>query len=583
MHIQFHFQPLPSPLALTAPRTVLMAHTLDEVRPVLQAVEQATQAGAYAAGFVSYEAAPAFDPALAVRPAGNMPLAWFGIFDAATQAAPPHAAHGAAALDWQPLTTRAQYAADIATIRAAIAAGATYQVNYTLRLQAAFAGEPAALFQALHAAQPAPYSAYLDLGHFQILSLSPELFFHRRSHQITTRPMKGTAARGRWAADDDANAAQLAASAKERAENLMIVDLLRNDLGRIAQIGSVRVPDMYALERYPTVWQMTSTVTATERPGTTLGDVFAALFPCGSVTGAPKISTMQLIAALETQPRGVYCGAIGIVLPGGEAIFNVGIRTLVLDLEHQTATYGVGGGITIDSTAEGEYAEVVAKAALLREQSPNFALLETLRLTRGRYRLRGEHMQRFSASARYFDIPLDMTQAQAALDQAARAIPAGNTVAQRVRLLVSRQGDITTESVPILPVASGVQSVVLVPNAVRRADRFLYHKTTYRAAYEAARALHPHTFDVLLLNEDGEATEFTIGNLVVELDGRRWTPPIASGLLGGVLRAVLLRRGAIAERSLFEADVRRARRMWLINSVRGAVEVRLELADLPHL
>lgn len=568
----------------TRPTRVLIAERLDHVRPVLRAVQAATQAGQYAVGYVSYEAAPAFDPALVVYPDHHMPLAWFGLFDA-----PQHDHHRATGtvdlppLPWQPRTRRARYDRDIATIRSAIADGITYQLNYTLRLQAAFDGDPLALFRQLHAAQPAPYSAYLDLGRFCVLSLSPELFFDRRDGEIVTRPMKGTAPRGRWVAEDEERRAWLAASTKNRAENLMIVDLLRNDLGRIAQVGSVDVADLFAIERYPTVFQMTSTVTARERPHTTLEDIFAALFPCGSITGVPKVRTMQLIRDLEPSPREIYCGAIGIVEPGGNATFSVAIRTAWIDSQTAIATYGVGGGITWDSSAADEYAEAIAKAAVLRERLPPFELLETLRLKRGRYALLDGHLDRIVASARYFDIPLDRAKTRSALLQIAQSHAADRETQYRVRLRVDREGVIAIEITPHAPLPHDPQTVALARTPINREDRSLFHKTTHRAVYDQHRQHAPDVFDVLLWNEADELCEFTIGNLVLRLDGRLWTPPRSSGLLAGVFRNALLQRGTIAERVLRRDDLLRASEVWLINSVRGWVRVTLRDRDRQRL
>lgn len=561
----------PQSLCFRRPVATIVARRLDEVRPALLAAERAALAGCYAAGYVAYEAAPAFDPALTAHPGGELPLVWFGIFDAPDDA--PLAPEGSCTLGpWQPSVERATYDRRIAAIRTAIADGEVYQVNYTLRLRAALSGDDRALYWRLRQAQHARYGAYLDLGRFGIVSASPELFFERRGNQLLTRPMKGTAARGRTLAEDQQAAAWLAASAKDRAENLMIVDLLRNDLGRVAAIGSVAVPALFAIERYPTVWQMTSTVSATARPGVTLDDLFAALFPCGSVTGAPKPRTMQLIRALEEEPRGVYCGAIGLVRPGGDAIFNVAIRTVMLDRATGSAEYGVGGGITWDSTAAVEYAEMQAKAALLREDWPSFALLETLRLDGDGYALLERHLQRLLESAAYFGYPVTPAAARAALEQQRRTAGPGP---QRVRLLAAADGTLTTSAEPLAPPAASPQPVALAAAPVSRHDRFLFHKTTQRVVYEQHRAGHPGCFDVLLWNAESELTEFTTGNLVLELDRQRWTPPLDCGLLAGTLRAALLDEGLIAERVLHRADLLRATGIWLINSVRGWVPVQL--------
>ena len=562
----------PQRLCFREPIQVIAAHTLAEVRLALEAVAQAARAGRYAAGFVAYEAAPAFEPALRVRPpVGALPLLWFGVFDA-PQPAPALPPGPFALSEWQPTVSRTAYAAAIDTVREAIARGDTYQANYTMRLRAQFSGDDLAFYEQLRAAQAASYSAYLNLGRYRILSASPELFFHWDGAQLTSRPMKGTAPRGRWPAEDEAFATWLAASEKNRAENLMIVDLLRNDIGRVARVGSVAVPALFAIERYRTVHQMTSTITAQTRPGTDLASLFDALFPCGSITGAPKIETMKLLAKLEDTPRGVYCGAIGLVAPGGAATFNVAIRTVTLDTASGAAEYGVGGGITWDSTAADEYAEALLKAALLRERWPAFELLETLRLEYGDYALRERHTTRLAESARYFNIPLDLPAIDAALDAAARAAGPGMW---RVRLLVDQQGVPRAEHQPLPPAPAAPQPVRWSRTPVSASDRFLFHKTTHRTMYDTRRAEAPDAFDVLLWNEEEEATEFTIGNLVAEIAGQMFTPPLNCGLLPGTMRAELLARGEVRERVLTRAEVAAATRLWLVNSVRGWVPVQL--------
>jgi para-aminobenzoate synthetase/4-amino-4-deoxychorismate lyase len=350
----------------------------------------------------------------------------------------------------------------------------------------------------------------------------------------------------------------------------MIVDLLRNDLGRVALTGTVRASSLFKVERHPTVFQMTSAVGARLREGATLEEIFAALFPCGSVTGAPKVSTMRLISRLEGSPRGVYCGAVGLVGPGGAATFNVPIRTVVLDTFEGTAEYGTGGGVTWDSTPGGEYEEALEKARLLAEDPSEFELLETLRLEGGRYHLLEEHVARLEASARYFGFSVSEPRVREALAEHASAHSGGTP--RRVRLLVSREGGTRVESRE-LEETRGPRTVALARTPVDRRERFLYHKTTRRGVYESRRAERPGVFDVLLRNEEGELTEFTNGNLVVELEGRRWTPPRACGLLAGTLSGALLRAGEISERVMRPEDLGRASRCWFINGVRGWVEV----------
>lgn len=553
----------------TNPVEVVSAHTLEEVRPALRRVERAAAEGLYAVGFVAYEAAPAFDRALVVKQhPTDLPLLWFGLFESPSEIQP--AAGEFQVSEWAPSTNRVEYERNVEAVREAIARGDTYQVNYTVRLRAQFEGDDFAFYERLRAAQSMRFGAYVNAGRFRVLSASPELFFRRKGRRVETRPMKGTAARGRWKEEDEAAAARLRASEKERAENLMIVDLLRNDLGRVAETGAVRVEELFRVERYPTVWQMTSTVAATLREGVTLDELFAALFPCGSVTGAPKVSTSRFIAALEDSPRGVYCGAVGFVAPGGDAAFNVAIRTVVVDKETGRAVYGTGGGVTWDSTPGGEYTEALAKAKLLTEDAPDFELLETMRLDGSGYYLLEEHLARLEASAEYFDIPLNVADVREALARRAREEGDG---ARRVRLLVSRDGRVRVESAPLAELPRGPLRVALALTPLKKSDRFLCHKTTNRVQYETRRAEVPGVFDALLWNEEGELTEFTNGNVVVELEGKCWTPPRACGLLAGTFRAELLRRGEVAERVLTKDDLARSTRVWFVNGVRGRVEV----------
>jgi para-aminobenzoate synthetase / 4-amino-4-deoxychorismate lyase len=560
---------------------VVQAWRVEEVITALCAVEHAVEEGRHAAGFVAYEAAPAFDPALVVRDADPaLPLLWFGVFEERRKAGSPAEDAGRFSLgEWLATVPPEEYRGHVARIRDWIEAGDTYQVNHTLRLRADFAGDPETLYRRLCRAQAAAFCAHLDLGSHVVVSASPELFFRWQGNELEMRPMKGTRPRGRWTEEDDRLADELLASAKERAENLMIVDLLRNDAGRISRFGSVRVPRLFEVERYPTVHQLTSTVRAETRPGTTLTDVFRALFPCGSITGAPKVRTTGIIAELEDAPRGVYTGAIGTVGPG-EAVFSVAIRTLVIDRRTGTAELGVGGGITHDSHADAEYRECFAKAAFVRHEPREFDLLESLLYEPGSgYFLLDEHLARLAGSARYFGFPCDPAAVRAPLEHAAAALcgPA------KVRLLLARGGGVRVESLPLSPVsigpaappsprgfgsAAGALRVRIAPEPVDSREPLLYHKTTRRDIYDTRRAGHPDVDDVLLVNERGELTESSVANLVVERDGQQWTPPLAAGLLPGVFRGVLLHEGVLRERVLRPVDLWGADAVYLINSVR---------------
>jgi para-aminobenzoate synthetase/4-amino-4-deoxychorismate lyase len=560
---------LPAPLAFSEAREVIRAESLADVAPALAAVEAAAAAGRWAAGLVAYEAGPALDPALRARGRGPLPLVWFGVYDGPGARPEPRA--GA---ELGPLVAdvdRAAHARAIARIRERIARGDVYQVNHTFRLRGRFEGDPLALYLRLRAAQGGGLGALVHLGERAVVSASPELFLERKGALVRTRPMKGTARRGRFEAEDDAAAAALAASPKERAENVMIADLVRNDLGRVARTGTVRVAGLFEVERYRTVLQLTSTVEARVGPGVGLAALLAAAFPPGSVTGAPKAMATRVVAEEETSPRGAYCGAIGVVAPGGDVAFNVGIRTVELDLVRGEAVAGVGGGITWGSSAGEEYEEALAKGAYLTEQVAPFELLETLRLEPGGYPLAARHLARLASSARHLGFRLERGAVEDALArEAARAAGGG----RRVRLLLARDGRVRTEAAPLPPKAGSPLPVALARAPVSRRDPALFHKTTRRERYEAARRERPDAFDVILCNEEGELTELTIGNLVLELEGERVTPPLDCGLLPGVMRAELLARGELRERPVRAADLRRARRAWLVNAVRGWVPVR---------
>jgi len=568
-------------------RGAVVARTLDEVVPALDEVEQATRSGLWAAGYVAYEAAPAFDPALMVRipgihdPLRQMPLVYFGLFVRREECEPlePRSVHPApySVSAWTPEIDRVEYERGVEEIRAAIAAGDTYQVNHTLRLRAAFSGDAKELYRDLVLAQRGAHAAYIDVGRYRVVSASPEEFFRIDGSRIEVRPMKGTTRRGRWPEEDEALGEELCASEKDRAENLMIVDLLRNDLGRIAEFGSVEVDALLELERFETVWQLTSEVSAIMRPNTSLSDVFRALFPSGSITGAPKTRTMQLIAELERSPRGAYCGAVGYVAPPGaagpDAEFSVGIRTVVIDEREGLAEYGVGGGITWDSDSAGEYEEARLKAQLLVERRPEFSLIETLRWDPGRgFRFLEDHLERLAGSAHYFGFPYERAAVAAAVHEAVE----GSVDARRVRLVLDRDGVCRAESEEVAPPwydgpGGGGEGVVVAvdPGPISSCNVFVFHKTTQRKVYEERIKRHPTADDVVLQNERGEVTETTIGNIAVLLGGRWYTPPLDSGCLGGVYRGRLLDAGELEERVIHVSDLAAAEGVAVLNSVRG--------------
>ncbi len=540
---------------------------------MLDAAQAAAQRGAWCVGYLRYEAAPAFDAALAVHPAEG-PLAWFAVHDTAWPWPQP-VEDAAPLVQWQDVLPRAAFDAALAELQRAIADGEYYQVNFTAQMRGVLSGDAGgakalALFHALQRAQPGGYAAFLDTGEEQLLSVSPELFFDWREEKILTRPMKGTAPRGMNPEDDAAQAEALRNSPKERAENVMIVDLLRNDLSRIAEPFSVRVPRLFHTEALPAVWQMTSDVEARTRAGCSLADVFAALFPCGSITGAPKVCAMRAIHALEPEPRGVYCGAIGVLRPGGAATFNVPIRTVAL--RGKQARCGIGSGITSGATADGEWREWGLKQAFVRRASAPFDLLETLGLFDGTLRDAAAHLARLGEAARHFGYPWDARQAEAALQPLAQQHAGG---AWRVRLLLTAQGQLQAEAYA-LPTSPPRVRLQLADHALDEAyGEFVRFKTTRRAHYDAFTPTKPEIFDTLLWNAEGELTECTRGNIAFLVEGRWVTPPLRCGLLAGVGRARALQEGRVEEAVVRLEDLSRVQAVAFVNSLRGWIPAEL--------
>ena len=564
--------------AFSQPLQTLLAHTPNQLRPLLDAVQQAAQRGLWCVGSMRYEAAAAFDTALSVHVADG-PLACFAVYD---QPVPwPAEVPGAAVADatWQPSVQRPAFDAALATIHAAIQRGDVYQVNFTAPMTGMLAGnknddgDTRALFAALQRAQPGGYAAWLNLGGEQVMSVSPELFFDWNladllAGRLLARPMKGTAPRG-VNAEDDANQAQaLCTSPKERAENVMVVDLLRNDMSRVAQPFSVQVPRLFHTQALPSVWQMTSDVTATTRSGCTLADVFAALFPCGSVTGAPKVQAMQIIKALEPEPRGVYCGAVGVVRPvaggGLHATFNVPIRTVTA--RQRLLCCSTGSGITADATADGEWREWQHKRAFVERASQPFELLETLALVDGHYRNVPLHLARLTTAATHFGfVGVDGAVARA-LANVAACHPQG---AWRVRLLLDVRGHARAEAFA-LPASPAQVLLQLADRPLLEAHtEFTRFKTTRRDHYDTFTPTLTDVFDTVLWNVEGEITECTRGNVAVLVDGHWVTPPLHCGLLGGVARALALQSGQLVEAVVRVDELPQVQGWAFLNSLRG--------------
>jgi len=597
----------------TAPVRVCVAWQAAEIPGLFAEIESAVAEGHSAAGFFSYECGNCFEPNAAMRPSREgQPLAWFGIYERShafdhdtgtfLDGEPPELARlrvgGAGAEEGtrepepEPeiaaefALTETEYARRIAAIHEWIRAGDVYQLNFTAPFHVKVSGSVAAHYARLRARQPVDYGAFL---HWQqgrhILSFSPELFLRIENdgptRRIVTRPMKGTARRGRTTREDREIAEWLRNDPKNRSENVMIVDLLRNDLGRVARTGTVHADRLFDVERYATLWQMTSTVNAELRPEVSFQEIFRALFPSGSVTGAPKVRAMQLLAELEDSPRGVYTGAIGFFSPR-QTVFNVAIRTL--ELEGGRGTMGAGSGIVIDSDAAEEYRECLLKASFLTgpahrttdsfiaSQPDKLFLIETM-LWNGAYPFIELHLDRLADSADYFGFACDRAAIRTALEQHAQQL--ADCAQQKVRLLmIDPEGsvEISSEPLPPNPDPNRIARVSISPHRTDPADPTLYHKTTQRPLYalEYLEAQRRGFDDVLFLNLRGEVTEGAISNIFVEKDGRWSTPPVASGLLAGVFRRHLLElRPEIEERVLFLYDLRQADGVYIANSVRG--------------
>ena len=543
---------------------IVAAREPDEVAACLERLD-----GRHAAGFIAYEAGHALEPKLAPLrrspPPGEPPLLWFGLFGAPAEVDPmellpdPAGAWAAAA---RPLVSRADYERAVGTVLDHILAGDIYQANLTFRAEVPFAGHPLALYASLRARSRAAYGAIVFTGTHWILSASPELFFETDGRRISARPMKGTAPRS-------ADPESLRADPKQRAENLMIVDLIRNDLSRVSRPGTVKVPSLFEIETYPTLHQMTSTVTAGIEGPASPARLLSALFPCGSVTGAPKIRAQEIIAATEVQPRGVYTGAIGRVAPGGEALFNVAIRTLVVADGGSVARLGLGSGIVADSRPADEWRECLAKGAFVTDPARSFDLVETMRFdpADGMPDLE-RHLARLRRSAGTLGFAFDHHDARNELQAATFRLPAPS----KVRLLLSPSGAIAIEIRPLPPAPAQPAAVALGPRPLPPHDFRLVHKTADRGFYDAPRAA-AGTFEIVFEDGAGFLTEGSFTSLFVERGGMLLTPPLSRGLLPGVLRQRLIEEGAAEEADLVAADL--ARGFLIGNALRGLIRARL--------
>ncbi len=562
------------------PHAVVTLRHGDDVSAFFASLESYHERGFWLCGYCAYELGYYLEDALAhLRRHYDFPLAWFMVckkpraFDRAPRRTvlPRHATPSLPRPfnGLFPSIEKINYDSSIAAIKKYLKAGLTYQVNYTFPMRAERAHTSIDIYRYLRTVQPTPYMAFINAEDRTILSFSPELFFRRRNDIITVRPMKGTSARGVTLEEDRKKRQELSSSDKIRAENVMIVDLLRNDLGRIAK--KVWVPRLFEIEKHGTLYQMTSTVKARVPRALGIKELFTALFPSGSVTGAPKIKTMELIASLERAPRGIYTGAIGYIAPSNDACFNVAIRTL--EIEGVKAKAGVGGGIVADSLDSAEYEEALLKARFLSAAPEYFSLIETMRLEEdGTIAFLGLHLNRLKKSCEYFDIPLAMRPLRRALMARGKS----STRPAIIRLLVARGGTWAFERKPLSALRAPVR-VALSAERINPTNVFLYHKTTNRAFYDEA---HAHAkkngfFDVLFFNAKRELTEGAISNVFIRRNGVLLTPPVRSGLLPGVLRAHLLRTRQACETILRYSDICRAEKIYVGNSVRGLLEAKI--------
>ncbi len=557
------------------PVRVVEARTTAAVGPALEAIRVATRDGLHVAGFLAYEAGTAFEPVLGTAASDDVPLLWFGVFadwsaldDVAGWLPDPAGAWIGAP---EPAIDRATYGAQFAAVQALIAAGDLYQANLTYRARVPFSGDPLAVYARVRAGAAAGYGAVVATGTHTLLSFSPELFFARDGTTLTCRPMKGTARRGETAAGDAAAVAALQRDAKQRAENLMIVDLMRNDLSRVARAGSVAVPQLFAIETYPTVHQMVSTVTATLADARDTVDVIAALFPCGSITGAPKIRAMQAIAGIEGRARGMYTGSIGRIDAGGDASFNVAIRTLTMADGDTHATFGVGSGIVADSDADAEWDECAAKGDFLTAGARTFDLIETMAFDP----LLGlplleRHLERMRASAAALGFAFDRHGVRNELQAATFRLRAP----ARVRVLASAGGAIAIEVGPMPPAFDGPATVAVVPLPVAVSDVRLRHKTSDRGFYDAARRA-AGTDEVVFVDPAGRLTEGSFTSVFVARDGVLVTPPTGA-LLPGVLRAAMIDDGRAVAGVLTPDDLTNG--FYIGNAVRGLIPAVLAVA-----
>lgn len=557
------------PIFFSDPINLISSYHFEEVPECLEKIETALAEGKYVAGFFSYELSYLFYHQRELKPAKRcMPLLWFGVYNAPVTKIENHSSKPYELKNWKMEVTKEEYGANFQKILHQIETNQVDQINYTAPFQADFKGDAYSFYSRLKKSQSADFCAYLKLDQFTILSASPELFFHIDKNQIKLRPMKGTSPRGRNYTEDLALKKKLETSQKNRLENSMTSEVLLKELQPIAE--NLKIENPFQIEKYPTVYQMTSEIVGSLKRDLSLFDLLKHLFPATSIAGVPKQKAHQLIAQLEPKPREVYCGAIGYFTPDQEALFNVPIRTAWIDQSGKTIHYNAGGGITKNSVLEEEYQEVLTKTHVLTHQNVDFELLETMLIEKGSIFLLEKHLTRLAESADYFDIPVNIPELRKKLEAEAQKVPTGKW---RLRLLVPQKG---TAHISVKKLSDfDSNKVILANQPINRNDLFHYHKTTHRDCYQKHQRKNRDVLDVLLWNEAEELTEFTIGNLVVEIDGKLFTPPLSSGILAGTFREKLIEDEIIQEQLLKKSDLPKIDRMWLINSVRKWVEVEL--------
>lgn len=561
------FKELGHRLIFENPVKILATKLIDDVEAILKKVVYYQSQGYYVVGYVSYEAGKAFENNFSVKtfPLSGEYLVYFTVHSEVKKEPFPldYEMNITMPQVWESKTDKDEYEKAISEIRQQIRQGNTYQVNYTVQLHNRINSDLFELYNRLVIEQDAKYNCYIEHDDFAVLSMSPELFFEKNGLKLTTRPMKGTVARGINDAQDFRNKHWLANDSKNRSENMMIVDLLRNDMGRISELGSVTVSKLCDIEQYSTVWQMTSTIESQLKKDLSLFDIFNALFPCGSITGAPKISTMSIINQLEPSPRGVYCGSIGICLPHDDrAIFNVAIRTI--QVKDDQAIYGVGGGITWDSEWESEYRETCEKSAFLYKSQPTFDILTTTKITQKKVIFLKEHTKRLKSSARFFGWPFSETEF---LDKISELLKTLDLSDYRLRVLLHKSGQLSFEVSMLEDLPSTFLQAKLVQREETCDSPFTYFKTSYR----------PHIpnsdKEQVFISSDGYLQETSIGNIILEIDGTYYTPPVEVGILDGIYRKYLIQQGEVTERYLTKTDLENADHIYVCNSVRGLYEI----------